>query len=109
MTFYRFLFLIVLILWQIIGVQVIHAQGSQRNISVKLMLHGLGKAGDNVAAGAGNPNPQNTTRDVDLELYNSSNQLAKTINGEVSFNSGSGNFQGVLTGSSIPSGLIRLK
>ena len=105
----KFLVLIIFCIFQIAVIHKIQAQNLNVNTTLKLMLHGLGKAGDNVSAGTGNPDPNNTTRDVTLEFYNSANQLAKSVSGDINYNTDAGNFQGIVVVPQVASGLYTVK
>lgn len=66
-------------------------------ITFDLLLHGIGKAGDNVlpgAAGGGNINPKHPLRQVEVNLFGASNQLKATGSGFVTFDPTSGSFKG---------------
>lgn len=63
------------------------------NISLAILLHGLGRGGDNVNPNSGgNANPIRKVRPVKVELYDTSNQLVLTKQGTVTFFGGSGIF-----------------
>lgn len=81
------------------------------SLSLKLILHGVGKGGDNVNPnGGGNPNPGRPQRDVTVEIYNTQEQLVLTKTGSVRFNSTEGNFAGAIDiGTSIPTGVYNVK
>ncbi len=79
-------------------------------LSLTLLLHGLGRGGDNVNPNsAGNMNPLRTSRNVSVELFNSSDQSAGIKQGSVIFNQSAGNFQGTVSLGTISQGTYTAK
>jgi endoglucanase len=76
-----------------------------------LLLHGLGKGGDNSnASGGGTMNPGRNIRNVVAYLYNSQNMMVATRTGSVAFNESTGVFEGdVLIGPAAGSGNYMIK
>lgn len=67
----------------------------QTAFKFSLLMHGLGKAGDNSnASGGGNLNPQRTTRSVVAYMYDPQNVMVATRTGTVTFNPTEGIFEG---------------
>jgi hypothetical protein len=67
--------------------------------NLNLLLHGLGKGGDNANPTAtGNNTPLHPQKTVTLQLFDSNNTLVKSVSGTVAFNATLGNFQGTLDG-----------
>lgn len=75
------------------------------NVSLTLLLHALGKAGDNVSPGGtgGNMSPAHTTRSTTIKLTCTDNSVI-TQQGSVSYNSANGNFTGNISLSNVPNG-----
>lgn len=68
-------------------------------LDLTLLLHGIGKGGDNAnPTGTGNNSPLHPTRSVTIDLFDSSNSLIKSVSGTLSFNIASGNFTGTIDG-----------
>ena len=83
---------------------------SGTNLSLRILLHGIGNGGDNVSpTSLGNMNPERPSRSVSLELYNSSNQSMGVKVGTVSFNQSTGAFNGVVNLGTIPTGAYTVK
>lgn len=86
--------------------------GGGITINMQLLLHGIGKGGDNANPGSGgNPTPIHTTRTITATLINASGQPQTQANGTIQYNSASGNFTGNITISSVPAGayLVKIK
>jgi hypothetical protein len=81
------------------------------SLLLTLLLHGLGKGGDNSNAnGGGTANPLRTQRNVSVEIFNSQNQLTFTKQATVKFNQTAGNFTGIVDlGTTIPTGNYTVK
>ncbi len=72
--------------------------GSQNTtkVSVTVLLHGVGKSGDNVNPNSiGNMNPLHPQRSISLEFTNANGQMIAK-QGTVTFSSTAGNFQGIV-------------
>jgi len=80
-------------------------------VAVTLLLHGIGKAGDNVAPGStGNLTPQTPQRNVTLQFINSQSSVVAQATGLISYNNTTGDFRGVIdAGTSLPSGTYQVK
>ncbi len=79
-------------------------------INFSLLLHGIGKAGDNVTPGrGGNMSPIRSQRTIKFEVYDGSNQLVTTKEGTVTFNSTDGNFTGKIDAGTLTPGSYYLK
>jgi len=75
------------------------------NASLKVLLHGLGKGGDNAnPISVGNMDPIRIQRSVGLELFNTNNQSIGIKQGNVNFDSNNGSFQGVISLGTTPTG-----
>jgi hypothetical protein len=81
------------------------------SLSLRLLLHGIGKGGDSANPNSGgNPNPVRTQRSVTVEVLNSQNQLVLTKEGSVNFNPSAGNFTGTVSmGTSLSTGVYTVK
>lgn len=82
-------------------------------LSLDILMHGIGKAGDSPnpgPAGGGNPDPIHKSREVTVDLTNSQNQTI-TKKGTVTYVSGPGNFTGDVDMGTLPSGnyLVKVK
>jgi hypothetical protein len=76
----------------------------------KLLLHGIGKAGDNVTPGrGGNTTPAHPQRTIKFEIYDGSNQKVADKEGTVQFNSTDGNFTGKIDGGTLAAGSYSLR
>lgn len=70
-----------------------------------VFLHSIYNAGDNVnPTSGGNKNPVHTRRNVTLKILNSSNVVAATAQGNVTYNAGTGNFTGTIPIPLLPPG-----
>ncbi len=79
-------------------------------LSLQILLHGLGKGGDNVnAQSGGNVNPLHPLRTVTVEINNASNQLVATKQGTINYQASSGSFTGIISLGQFPSGVYTLK
>jgi hypothetical protein len=62
-----------------------------------LLLHGIGKAGDNAnPQGTGNTSPTRTQRTATVQVYDSNNNLVATNQGPVTYDTNSGSFKGTV-------------
>lgn len=74
-------------------------QPNSTKFGVTLLLHGLGKGGDNANPTAtGNTTPLHPQKTITLQLFDSSNTLVKSVSGTVNYNATLGNFQGTVDG-----------
>ena len=77
------------------------------------LLHGVGSAGDNPNPGGSdlsNKNPLHPQRNLDIQIYDSSNKLAAKLSGSIIYDSNAGNFAGkVDLGASFASGNYNIK
>lgn len=82
-------------------------------ISFTLLLHGVGNAGDNSNpdnSSFSNKNPLHPQRTINVQVYNSNNQLIASTSGSVIYNQNSGAFLGqVDLGANFPSGNYNIK
>jgi hypothetical protein len=80
-------------------------------LSFTLLLHGVGSAGDNPNPGGSdlsNKNPLHPQRPLQVELYNSSNQLTASVAGSILYNGGE--FSGAVNlGDNFPTGNYNIK
>jgi hypothetical protein len=87
--------------------------GTTTTLTFTILLHGIGAAGDNANPGGAdlsNKNPLHPQRTLNVEVYNTSNQIAASAAGSIVFDSGSGNFTGqVDLGANFPSGSYNIK
>jgi len=70
-----------------------------KNLSVSLFMHGIGKSGDNAnpqAFSFSNQNPNHKTRKVTVQAFKGGNQLVTSGTTNVTFNSQSGDYKGVV-------------
>ncbi len=75
-------------------------------LGITAYLHGIGNGGDNVMPSSpGNNNPLHSNRGVTIELFNSQNQSQGLLQGNISYNSSGGNFQGVIDAGNTPGGI----
>jgi len=66
-------------------------------LSLNLLLHGIGKGGDNVYPNSpGNQNPLHPQRQITIEIYNGQNQIVLTKQGQIQFNANTGAFTAIL-------------
>lgn len=73
------------------------AQTTGTVLSLTVLLHGIGKGGDNVnPTSIGTTNPLHPQRTATVELFNVNNQALPVKSGTVTFNSTAGNFQGTI-------------
>jgi hypothetical protein len=69
-------------------------------LNMSVFMHGIGSSGDNANpnnATLSNKNPLHPTRAVTVQIYDLNNQLRATGNGNVIFDSATGNFKGTLS------------
>ena len=89
------------------------AASSGTVLSFNLLLHGIGAAGDNAnptGSSLSNKNPLHPTRNVDVLVYDSTNQLVASKAGTITYASASGAFTGKIDlGASFPSGNYNVK
>lgn len=82
-------------------------------LSFDLLLHGIGKAGDNpnpTGNSLSNKNPLHPDRNLDVEIYNTSNQLVSSKSGTITYASSSGTFKGTVDlGASFVTGDYNIK
>jgi hypothetical protein len=84
------------------------------SLSLTLFHHGIGNSGDNTNPNQfsfSNKNPVHKTISVDMELFNSQNQLFGTGQGQVTYDSTTGNYKGLIGiyPNTFPSGVYYLK
>jgi hypothetical protein len=81
-------------------------QTTNTALQLSILLHGIGKGGDNVnPQGSGNMNPLHTQQSVNIDFFNTNNQLVVSKSGTVTFNAVEGNFTGNILLENIPSGV----
>lgn len=81
-------------------------------ITLTLLLHGIGSAGDNVSSQSSlsNQNPLHPERGVNVQVFNTANQLVADQVGNVTYSSASGTFIGTVDlGSAITTGSYNVK
>lgn len=82
-------------------------------LSLDILLHGIGSAGDNTnptASSLSNKNPHHPERTASVLLYNAQNALVATGAGVVKYSSASGKFNGAVTLTDpIPNGVYTIK
>jgi hypothetical protein len=80
-------------------------------LNVTLLLHGIGKAGDNVTPGStGNLTPLTPQRHITLQLVNEQNTVVAQPSGLILYNSTTGDFRGVIdAGTTVPTGTYQVK
>lgn len=84
--------------------------GGTTHVSITVLLHGIGKGGDNVNLNsAGNMNPLHPQRQLTVELYDATNILKIAKQGAVAFNQTGGSFSGVFDVGAIPGGAYTVK
>lgn len=83
------------------------------SLSLDLLLHGVGAAGDNPnprGNDLSNKNPLHPQRDVDIIIIDSTNQVIATQAGAILYDNGDGSFKGkVDLGTSFPTGNYNIK
>ena len=79
--------------------------------AVTLLLHGIGKGGDNVSPGTlGNQTPLTPQRTVTLQFINSQNVVVAQPSGLLTYASTTGDFRGVIdAGTVLPSGTYQIR
>jgi hypothetical protein len=87
----------------------IPTQPSGSQLALTIFLHGIGKGGDNVNPTAIGTTPMNPNRTFTIQMYNSTNQLAVTKQGLLTYNSAAGNFQGTVDIGQVASGVFTVK
>lgn len=72
--------------------------GTGTNLSLIVFLHGIGNSGDNATSlnSLSNKNPLRKTRNAEVFIYNTSNQLVSSTSGEIKYASASGDFRGTI-------------
>lgn len=84
--------------------------GGTTHVSITVLLHGIGKGGDNVNLNsAGNMNPLHPQRQLTVELYDATNILKIAKQGAVAFNQTGGSFSGVFDVGAIPGGAYTVR
>lgn len=81
-------------------------------LKVDLLLHGVGSAGDNPNpdSSLSNKNPLHPRRNFQITITNSSNQQVKNSSGSIVYDTGGGNFTGIIDlGTSFPTGNYTIK
>jgi plastocyanin len=79
-------------------------------INLALLLHGVGKGGDNNNPGATyNTSPNHPIRDVTVGIYTGNVQLVKEIKSTVTYDAGSGSFKGTLDAGTLATGTYLIK
>ncbi len=80
-------------------------------LTFDIKLHGIGTGGDNVSPNSGgNTSPQHATRNVTVTLTNVNNQTLAPIQGTLTYNTGTGSFQGSIPlPSSVTNGYYRVR
>jgi hypothetical protein len=96
--------------WLTTSQQPVSAQTSGVKFSFTLLLHGIGVGGDNANANSGgNKNPVTTNRNLQVELYNASDQPVSTKRGTIIYNPTGGNFTGVIDMGAVANGTYQVK
>ena len=82
-------------------------------LSLTLLLDGIGNRGDNAnptGVSLSNKNPVHPVKATDVQIFDDSNQLVATGNGNVIYNSTNGNFTGtIMLGVGLPTGSYTIK
>ena len=84
-------------------------------LSLTVLLDGIGSRGDNTnptASSFSNKNPLHKTKEAEVSIFNSANQLIATVPGSITYNSTNGNFTGSLTTDKLSTSgnyLVRIK
>lgn len=82
-------------------------------LSFNLLIHGIGSSGDNVnptSSSMSNKNPLHPQRTIEVQVFDSTNMLVRTVTGPVTYSSASGSFLGkVSLGSSFIQGIYTVK
>lgn len=84
---------------------------STTRVTLPLLLHGVGKGGDNVNPNStGTTNPVHPTRTVTVSLIDGSQQIVKTVQGNIIFDTSTGSFNGTIDlGSNFPTGFYTVR
>lgn len=83
--------------------------GGATTLNFNLLLHGIGKAGDNVSPGvSGNLNPMRKQRAIDISISNVNNQVVLTKQSNINFSSNIGSFLGAVDVGNISTGLYTI-
>jgi hypothetical protein len=83
---------------------------SQTNLSLSMLLHGIGNGGDNAnPVSKGTFSPLRPSRNVSIEFYNSTETLVTTKLGTVNFTATSGDFKGTINLGTMPTGAYTMK
>lgn len=81
------------------------AQTNQTALTVNLLLHGLGRAGDSVnQTPSGNMQPLHTQRAIRVKIFDDQKNIVATKEGSVVFDQATGKFTGTLMLADVPSG-----
>jgi hypothetical protein len=76
-------------------------------LSLTVFMHGIGNSGDNANPNnftLSNKNPLTPNRTIDIQILNSANQIIASASGQITYNSSTGNFKGLIDmGLKIPS------
>lgn len=82
----------------------------QTIFTLDVFLHGIGKGGDNMNPGStGNMNPVRSTREIEIEVYNSNNNLTLTKSGVLTYQNTSGSYKGNINMQGLASGIYTAK
>jgi Mg-chelatase subunit ChlD len=87
--------------------------GTGTNLSLTVLLHGIGNSGDNVNQNLhslSNKNPIHKTRTAEVLIYDTANKLMASSSGEIKYASASGDFRGnVVTDKPLPAGSYNVR
>ncbi|MBU3979611.1 cohesin domain-containing protein [Patescibacteria group bacterium] len=82
-------------------------------LKLNILLHGIGSAGDNPnpqGSSLSNKNPLHPQRNIDITIMDSTNQPVSSLAGSIIYNSGQGNFIGLIDlGSTFQTGNYTIK
>ena len=79
-------------------------------MKLTLLLHGRGNGGDSAnASGKGNAVPIHPQQAVTIEIFNNVNVNVGTVNGTVTYDTVSGNYQGTIAVGNLATGLYSLR
>lgn len=83
---------------------------SDTQLSLTVYLHGIGNGGDSSNPNSkGNFEPLHPVRPIDLQIYDSNNNLTASVEGSVTFNSSLGYYKGTIDVGSMPTGDYTVK
>lgn len=88
------------------------ASANDTKISLTVLLHGIGSAGDNVSSQSSlsNQTPLHPDRNVNVQVFNTSNQAVANTVGTVQYSSASGSFKGTIDlGDALQTGNYNIK